>query len=59
MKIRILLVFLIMSSIFNTTLANENDSLYDFSFEDIDGNLVNLEHSDSTSLRHAAAAASA
>ena len=43
MKIKILLVFLIMSSIFNTTSANENVSLYDFSFKDIDGNQVNLK----------------
>ena len=43
MKIKILLVFLIMSSIFNTTFANDNKSLYNFSFEDIDGNLINLE----------------
>ena len=41
MKIIILLVFLIMSSISSTTSGNE--SLYDFSFEDIDGNQVNLE----------------
>ena len=43
MKIKILLVFLIMPSIFNTTSANENVSLYDFSFKDIDGNQVNLK----------------
>ena len=43
MKIIILLVFLIMSSIFNTTSANENANLYDFSFIDIDGNQVNLK----------------
>ena len=43
MKIRIILVFLIMFSIKNTILANDNLSLYDFSFEDIDGNIVNLK----------------
>ena len=43
MKIKILLVFLIMYSIFNSTSANENASLYDFSFIDIDGNQVNLK----------------
>ena len=43
MKIKILLVFLIMYSIFNSTSANENASLYDFSFKDIDGNQVNLK----------------
>ena len=43
MKIRILLVFLTMFSIKNTILANDNLSLYDFSFEDIDGNIVNLK----------------
>ena len=43
MKIKILLVFLIMISIFKSPLANENASLYDFSFEDIDGNQVNLK----------------
>ena len=41
MKIKILLVFLLMSLISSTTIGNE--SLYDFSFEDIDGNQVNLE----------------
>ena len=43
MKIRFLLVFLIMLSLKNTLLANETVNLYDFSFEDIDGNQVNLE----------------
>ena len=43
MKIKILLVFLIMLNIENTLLANETVNLYDFSFEDIDGNQVNLE----------------
>ena len=42
MKFNILLV-LIMFSITNLTNANEKQSLYDFSFEDIDGNQVNLE----------------
>ena len=32
-----------MISIFKSPLANENASLYDFSFEDIDGNQVNLK----------------
>ena len=43
MKIKILLIFLIMLNLNNTLLANETVNLYDFSFEDIDGNLVNLE----------------
>ena len=43
MKFKILLVFLIMYSIINGTSAKENESLYDFSFKDIDGNQVNLE----------------
>ena len=43
MKIRILLIFLIMLNLKNTLLANETVNLYDFSFEDIDGNQVNLE----------------
>ena len=43
MKFKILLVFLIMFTIKNAISANENLSLYDFSFEDIDGNQVNLE----------------
>ena len=42
MKIRFLLVFLIMFGLKNTLLANEDMNLYDFSFEDIDGNQVNL-----------------
>ena len=42
MKIKFLLVFLIMFIIKNTLLAKENVNLYDFSFEDIDGNQVNL-----------------
>ncbi len=42
MKIKFLLVFLIMFALNNTLLANENMNLYDFSFEDIDGNLVDL-----------------
>ena len=43
MKIKFLLVFLIMLNLKNTLLANEIVNLYDFSFKDIDGNLVNLE----------------
>ena len=43
MKIKFLLVFLIMFNLKNTVLANETVNLYDFSFEDIDGNQVNLE----------------
>ena len=43
MKIIILLVFLIVFSIKNMTSANENINLYNFSFEDIDGNQVNLQ----------------
>ena len=43
MKIKFLLVFLIMLNLQNTLLANETVNLYDFSFEDIDGNQVNLE----------------
>ena len=42
MKTKILLVFLTMILIKNT-VANENTTLYDFSFEDIDGNIVNLD----------------
>ena len=42
MKIRFLLVFLIMFALKNTLMANENPNLYDFSFEDIDGNVINL-----------------
>ena len=43
MKIKFLLVFLIMLNLQNTLLANETVNLYDFSFEDIDGNQVNLD----------------
>mgnify|MGYP001227605030 CR=1 FL=1 len=43
MKIIILLVFLTMFLFNSTSNSNENLSLYDFSFEDIDGNQVNLE----------------
>tara|TARA_B100000963_G_scaffold279385_1_gene247827 strand:+ start:260 stop:796 length:537 start_codon:yes stop_codon:yes gene_type:complete len=43
MKIRILLAFLIMLNFNSPLLANETMNLYDFSFEDIDGNQVNLE----------------
>lgn len=43
MKIRFLLVFLIMFALRNTLIANESMNLYNFSFEDIDGNQVNLE----------------
>ena len=43
MKTKILLVFLIMFSLSNNTSGNENINLYDFSFEDIDGNQVNLD----------------
>ena len=43
MKFEFLLVFLIMLNLKNTLLANETVNLYDFSFEDIDGNQVNLE----------------
>ena len=43
MKFRFLLVFLIMFTFKNTLLANESMNLYDFSFEDIDGNQVNLD----------------
>ena len=46
MKIKFLLVFLIMLNLKNTLLANEIVNLYDFSFEDIDGNQVNLENFD-------------
>jgi glutathione peroxidase len=44
MKIKFLLVFLIMLNLENTVLANETVNLYDFSFEDIDGNQVSLEN---------------
>ena len=43
MKFKFLLVFLIMLNLKNTLLANETVNLYDFSFEDIDGNQVNLK----------------
>ena len=43
MKIRILLVFLIMFSLGNKASGKDNINLYDFSFEDIDGNQVNLD----------------
>ena len=46
MKFKFLLVFLIMLNLKNTLLANETVNLYDFSFEDIDGNQVNLEKFD-------------
>ena len=42
MKIKILLVFLIVYSLNNTSFAKGNMSIYDFSFKDIDGNQVNL-----------------
>ena len=42
MKIRFLLVFLTMFILNNKTNAQEDTSLFDFSFEDIDGNQVNL-----------------
>ena len=42
MKIKILLVFLIMILTKNVSTAKETKDLYDFSFEDIDGKLVNL-----------------
>ena len=43
MNSRILLVFLIMFLSNNSLTAQDNQSLYDFSFEDIDGNQVNLK----------------
>ncbi len=43
MKFRILLVFLIMFLVNGSSFGNKNSSLYDFSFEDIDGNQVNLD----------------
>ena len=46
MKFKFLLVFLFMLNLKNTLLANETVNLYDFSFEDIDGNQVNLEKFD-------------
>ena len=45
MKIKFLLVFLIMLNLKNTLLANETVNLFNFSFEDIDGNQINLEKS--------------
>ena len=42
MKIKFLLVFLTMFILNNKTNAQEDTSLFDFSFEDIDGNQVNL-----------------
>ena len=46
MKFKFLLVFLIMLNLKNTLLANETVNLYNFSFQDIDGNQVNLEKFD-------------
>ena len=43
MKIKYLLTFLIMFNLKNTLLADDTVNLYDFSFEDIDGNQVNLD----------------
>ena len=43
MKFKFLLVFLIMLNLKNTLLANETVNLYAYSFQDIDGNQVNLE----------------
>ena len=43
MKIRIILAFLIMFMTNKTMFAEENQNLYDFSFEDIDGNQVDLK----------------
>ena len=43
MKTIILLVFLIMFSLGNKASGKDNINLYDFSFEDIDGNQVNLD----------------
>ena len=43
MKTRFLLVFLIMFVFNNTLLAKENMNIFDFTFEDIDGNQVNLD----------------
>lgn len=43
MKFRFLLVFLVMIMTKNTVLANENVNLFDFSFEDIDGNQIDLK----------------
>ena len=43
MKTGILLFFLTMFSFVNNASGKENINLYDFSFEDIDGNQVNLD----------------
>ncbi len=43
MKTGILLIFLIMTSFVNNVSGKENINLFDFSFEDIDGNQVNLD----------------
>ena len=43
MKFRFLLVFLVMIMTKNTVLASENVNLFDFSFEDIDGNQIDLK----------------
>ena len=43
MKIKILLVFLIVYSLNNTSFAKGNMSIYDFSFKDIDGNDMSFE----------------
>ncbi len=43
MKIRFLLVFLIMFTFSSIASSKEDMTLYDFTFEDIDGNEVNLD----------------
>ncbi len=43
MKIKILLVFLVMFSVNSTSHANESLNVFNFSFEDIDGNQVDLK----------------
>ncbi len=43
MKFKILLVFLMVFAIKNFAMANDNNKIFDFKFEDIDGNLVSLE----------------
>ena len=43
MKIKILLVFLVMFLFGNKSFGEGNINLFDFSFEDIDGNQVKLE----------------
>ena len=43
MKFSILLVFLTLLLINNMSIANNYKNIYDFSFEDIDGNSVNLQ----------------